>query len=113
MNTATRTEDHVFAEPVASMQEAIRDCLSPEAVAMIAGQLQASIYSFRQPPAAALEPLRQLEWFHDLLMDTIGPDEFNRIWDQLDGGEMQRCGCGCEGVDILIDGKCDVCRGVE
>lgn len=25
---------------------------------------------------------------------------------------MQRCDCGAEGFALLIDGKCDVCRGV-
>ena len=55
---------------------ALKDNLSPEAVAAIAAFLTAARVKNRQVQ-------RQIEWFAGMLVDMLGVDEFNRLIDEV------------------------------
>ena len=55
---------------------ALKDNLSPQAVAAIAAYLTAARVKNRQVQ-------RQIEWFAGMLVDMLGVDEFNRLVDEV------------------------------
>jgi len=55
---------------------ALKDNLSPEAVAAIAAYLTAARVKNRQVQ-------RQIEWFAGMLVDMLGVDEFNRLIEEV------------------------------
>jgi len=55
---------------------ALKDNLSPHAVAAIAAYLTAARVKNRQVQ-------RQIEWFAGMLVDMLGVDEFNRLVDEV------------------------------
>jgi len=55
---------------------ALKDNLSPQAVAAIAAYLTAARVKNRQVQ-------RQIEWFAGMLVDMLGVDEFNRLIDEV------------------------------
>jgi len=65
-----------------AFEKAIRDNLSPEAVATIVAFLQpATLY--RPANEDAMQALRQVEWFANTLTDMLGVDEHNRLMEEL------------------------------
>jgi hypothetical protein len=55
---------------------ALKDNLSPQAVAAIAAYLTAARVKNRQVQ-------RQIEWFAGMLVDMLGVDEFNRLIEEV------------------------------
>jgi len=55
---------------------ALKDNLSPQAVAAIAAYLTAARVKNRRVQ-------RQIEWFAGMLVDMLGVDEFNRLIDEV------------------------------
>ena len=58
------------------LAEALKDNLSPQAVAAIAAFLTAARVKNRQVQ-------RQIEWFAGMLVDMLGVDEFNRLIEEV------------------------------
>jgi len=65
-----------------AFEKAIRDNLSPEAVATIIAFLQPTAF-YKPANEEALEALRQVEWFANTLTDLLGVDEHNRLMEEL------------------------------
>ncbi len=59
-----------------NLAAALKDNLSPQAVAAIAAYLTAARVKNRQVQ-------RQIEWFAGMLVDMLGVDEFNRLVDEV------------------------------
>jgi len=64
-------------DPTDLLADALKECLSPEAVAVIA--------SYLQPARSDDDEIdRQIRWFADVLVETVGGDDaMNRLVDQL------------------------------
>ncbi len=60
----------------ASLEDTVRENLSPEAAAAIAAYLQ---------PVKTNDPkvTREVRWFSDVIRETIGTDQCNRLCEQL------------------------------
>jgi poly-beta-hydroxyalkanoate depolymerase len=66
-----------------ALAEAVRDNLSPDAVALVCGALFAVV---RQPAKneQAEAALKQAEWFCDLLLAEIGDTGYERLMHEMD-----------------------------
>ena len=66
----------------AELGDAIQDALSPEAVTLIVAHLAGMGFGTRG--AECREPMLQVQWFVDLLTETLGGvAEYNRMIDEL------------------------------
>jgi len=63
-------------------EKAIRDNLSPEAIATIIAFLQLAAF-YRTDNVEATQALRQVEWLADTLTEMLGVEEHNRLMDKL------------------------------
>lgn len=65
-----------------AFKQAIRDNLSPEAVATIIAFLQPAA-SYKPANEDAMQALRQVDWFANTLTDMLGVEERNRLMEEL------------------------------
>jgi len=66
-----------------AFEKAIRDNLSPEAVATAIVALREFTSGNQPTDARALAALRQVEWFADTLTETLGVEEHQRLMEEL------------------------------
>ncbi len=64
-------------------ENAIRDNLSPDAVATAIAYLRAAEFGNQPDNDRALAALREVEWLADALTEMLGVDEHNRLIDEL------------------------------
>ena len=64
-------------------ENAIRDNLSPDAVATAIAYLRAAEFGNQPDNDRALASLREVEWLADALTEMLGVDEHNRLIDEL------------------------------
>lgn len=76
MTTRTKTE------MPAALATALRDNLSPEAIATIIAHLQPVAFAKPSDPDA-LRAAREVEWFCEALTDMLGVENHNRLMDEL------------------------------
>ncbi|MEX0655306.1 MAG: hypothetical protein WD534_04270 [Phycisphaeraceae bacterium] len=62
-----------------AMTDAIKECLSPHAVALIAAKLQPAYAKGETGQQAE----REAAWFADRLIETIGTKQFNQLCEEL------------------------------
>ncbi len=67
---------------VEALTTAIRECLSPEAVATVIAFLQPAAF-YKPANDEAMRALREVEWFADTLTELLGVDEHNRLMEEL------------------------------
>lgn len=66
----------------AAFENAIRDNLSPEAVAAIIALLQTA-GNYRNGTPENERAINQVVWFHDTLLDMIGVEGFNQLVEEI------------------------------
>jgi hypothetical protein len=64
-------------------ENAIRDSLSPDAVATAICYLRCAEFGNQPPSERAIAALREVEWLADVLTEMIGVDEHDRLIDEL------------------------------
>ncbi len=65
-----------------AFEKVIRDNLSPEGIATILAFLQPAL-NRRPQTAAQTRGFHQAEWFYDTLLELLGVDECNRLFEEL------------------------------
>ena len=71
-----------LAAATAEIEGAIRDNLSPEAVATIVAFLQPAAF-YKPANEDARKALQEIEWFADTLTAMLGVEEHNRLMEEL------------------------------
>jgi hypothetical protein len=66
-----------------AFEQAIRDNLSPDAVATAICYLRCAEFGNQPDGERALAALREVEWLADVLTEMLGVDEHNRLIDEL------------------------------
>ena len=79
-NNQPETADQQAARE--ALETAIRDNLSPEGVAAIIAFLQPATM-YRAPNEQGKRALIELEWFAEVLLNTLGVEEHNRLIDEI------------------------------
>ena len=77
-----KADDKLQLDEREALIDALRDTLSPEGIAAILSYLQTAS-SAKPQTDEQRKALRELEWFTDLLLEMIGVDECQRIFDEL------------------------------
>jgi len=72
----TMTESAKHAERTDDLENALRESMTPQAIVAIAAHLQAARV---QDDGINLE----IRWLESVLRDMIGPDNFNKIADEI------------------------------
>jgi hypothetical protein len=67
---------------VEALTSAIRECLSPEAVATVIAFLQPAAFD-KPANDDARKALQEVEWLADTLTEMLGVDEHNRLMEEL------------------------------
>jgi hypothetical protein len=77
--------DERFKSPAdrEAFERAIRDNLSPDAVATAIVALRAAESGNQPTDERALAALREVEWLADLLTETLGVEEHQRLMEEL------------------------------
>ena len=81
MNAKSNERTNRPGDPTALL-EAIRENLSPEAVASIIAFLQPAAF-YRPANEEAQRALQEVEWFADTLTGMLGVEEHNRLMEEL------------------------------
>ena len=76
------SEDPIGPTASDALMQAIRDNLSPEAVAAMIAFLSVA-RSHTPANASARQALQQVGWFADQMLDLVGVDTYNRLLDEL------------------------------
>lgn len=74
----SKTNDHA-PQPEHMLAVALRENLSPHAVALVAAKCQPHYGK----GAAGQKAEREVAWFTEFLVDLIGSDEYSRLCDEL------------------------------
>lgn len=79
---ATNNDRTISPASVESLTNAIRECLSPEAVATMIAFLQPAAF-YKPANDDAMKALCEVEWLADTLTEMLGVDEHNRLIEEL------------------------------
>jgi hypothetical protein len=78
----TTNNDSTGDANVGALTTAIRECLSPEAVATVIAFLQPAAF-YKPANDDAMKALQEVEWLADTLTEMLGVDEHNRLMEEL------------------------------
>lgn len=82
MNARSDERDRRLVDQL-GFEKAIRENLSPDAVATTIAYLRAAEFGNQPRDPRALAALREVEWLADTLTAMIGVEEHNRLIDEL------------------------------